>query len=422
VSTRIRDLLLTDHVAEVPLDHARPDGRTLEVFAREVVAADRAGDDLPWLLFLQGGPGGKSPRPGSGVGDAWVWHAARTHRVLLLDQRGTGRSTPITARSVAGLGDADLAAYLRLFRADSIVADAEVLRAQVAGGARWETLGQSYGGFVTMTYLSQAPEGLRACYVTGGLPGLTASADDVYARTFPRIARKNAEFRARHPGDAERVRAIADHLTEHDVRLPDGDRLTARRLRTLGTAFGMSDGYDRVHWLLEEAWHGDWLADAFRHAVMGLTGWVDTPLAVLQEFTYGQPGLPPTAWAAQRAIEERPEFAADADPLLLTGETMFPWMFEEIAALRPFRGAAELLAAYDDWSPLYDLDRLLGNEVPVAAIVYFDDMYVDAELSLDTAARVGNVRAWVTNEWEHDGLRADAGRILPRLIDLARQR
>ena len=154
---------------------------------------------------------------------------------------------------------------------------------------------------------------------------------------------------------------------------------------------------------------------------MAMTGWVDTPIGVLQEFTYGQPGLPPTAWAAQRAIERLPEFADDADPLLLTGETMFPWMFEDIAALRPFRGAAELLAACDDWPPLYDLDRLAANEVPVAAIVYFDDMYVDAELSLDTAARVGNVRTWVTNEWEHDGLRADAGRILPRLRELAQR-
>ena len=50
-------------------------------------------------------------------------------------------------------------------RADSIVRDAEVLRDQVAGGRTWETLGQSYGGFVTMTYLSLAPEGLDACYV-----------------------------------------------------------------------------------------------------------------------------------------------------------------------------------------------------------------------------------------------------------------
>jgi pimeloyl-ACP methyl ester carboxylesterase len=418
-TARIPGLVLTDHVVEVPLDHRAPeDGRTIEVFAREVVAVDREHDDLPWLLFLQGGPGGKSPRPGSGVGDSWIRHATRTHRVLLLDQRGTGRSTPLNARTVAGMGDAEIAAYLRLFRADSIVADAELLRARIAGGRPWETLGQSYGGFITMAYLSQAPEGLSACYVTGGLPGLAASADDVYARTYPRVARKNAEFYARYPGDRELVRRVANHLDAHVVELPDGDRLTTRRFRLLGNAFGMSDGYEKVHWLLDEAFHGHELSDVFRHGVMALTAAADGPLFALQEYTYGQPGTGPSAWAAERALVQHPEFAEHRDPLLFTGEMFYSWMFDEIAALRPFRGAAQRLAAYDDWPPLYDLDRLAANEVPVLAAVYFDDMYVDAELQLDTASRVGNVRAWVTNEYEHDGLRADGPRVLGRLMDM----
>jgi pimeloyl-ACP methyl ester carboxylesterase len=409
---------VTDHTVTVPLDHGDPGGPTIEVFAREVVALDRQHDTLPWLLFLQGGPGGKSPRPASGAGDAWLEAATQHHRVLLLDQRGTGRSTPISARTVGGRGDAELAAYLRHFRADSIVADAEALRQQVAGGERWYTLGQSYGGFVTMTYLSRAPEGLLGCYVTGGLPGLTATGDEVYARTFPRIAAKNAAYYARYPGDAAIVREIADHLDAEDVRLPDGDRLTTRRLRVIGSGFGMSDGYEKLHWLLDEAWHAGQLADGFRHQVLALTGFVDVPLFPLQEYTYGQPGSGPSAWGAQRAIERYPEFAADADPLLFTGETMFPWMFEEIAALRPFRGAADLLASYDDWSPLYDLDRLASNEIPVAAVVYHDDMYVDAGLQLDTVGRVGNVRTWVTNEYEHDGLRVAGERVLARLREL----
>ena len=93
-------------------------------------------------------------------------------------------------------------------------------------------------------------------------------------------------------------------------------------------------------------------------------------------------------------------------------------MFEEIRALKPFRGAAELLAATTTGRPLYDLDRLAANEVPVVAAVYFDDMYVDAGLQLDTAQRVGNVRAWVTNEFEHDGLRVDAPKVLGRLLEM----
>ena len=296
--------------------------------------------------------------------------------------------------------------------------DAEVLRERVAGGRRWETLAQSYGGWVTMTYLSLAPHGLDACYVVGGLPGLTATADDVYARTYPRVAGKNAEFYARYPDDVALVRRIADHLASQEVLLPDGDRLTTQRFRRLGSGFGMSYGYDQLHWLLEEAWHGDRLSDVFLYAAMGQTGHVDGPLFALQEYIYGQPGSGASAWAAERAIAEHPDFAEDHDPLLFTGEMFYSWMFEEVRALTPFRGAAEELAAYDDWGPLYDLDRLAANEVPVFAAVYFDDMYVDSGLQLETAGYVGNVRAWVTNELEHDGIRADGPRVLGRLMDM----
>jgi len=409
-------LRFADHTVAVPLDHRRPDGATIEVFAREVVAADRAGDDLPWLLFLQGGPGGKSPRPLRAEG--WIEHAVRTHRVLLLDQRGTGRSTPLAARTVRGRTDAGLAAYLRHFRTDSIVADAEVLRARVAGGAAWDTLGQSYGGWITTAYLSAAPEGLRTCYITGGLPDLTATADDVYARTYPRVAAKNAEFYRAFPDDAAAVRRIADHLAAEDVRLPDGDRLTVGRFRSLGNFFGMSYGYSYVHWLLDEAWHGAELSDTFRYAVMTATGFIDQAESALQEYVYGQGGTP-TGWAADRVMATLPQFAADADPLLFTGEMMYPWMFREISALKPFAAAADLLAAYDDWPALYDPRRLAANEVPVVAAVYLDDMYVDADLQLRTAGAMGNTRVWVTNEYEHNGLRLAGDHILDRLMGMA---
>jgi hypothetical protein len=244
----------------------------------------------------------------------------------------------------------------------------------------------------------------------------------VYARTYPRVAAKNAAFYRRYPDDVAAVRRIADHLDAQDVRLPDGDRLTGNRLRVLGSAFGMGDGYERVHWLLDEAWQagpdGPELADGFRHQVMAATGFVDTPLFALQEYTYGRPGEA-TRWAAERAMRAHPDFAADRSPLLFTGEMMFPWMFAEVAALRPFAGAADLLAAHDDWPALYDPDRLRDNDVPVTAAVYHDDMYVDADLQLDTAAAVGNTRTWVTNEYEHDGLRVSGGRVLARLMDLA---
>ncbi|GAA2431395.1 alpha/beta fold hydrolase [Streptomyces mauvecolor] len=410
-----------DHVFTVPLDHTAPHGPTIEVFAREVADRGRAGERLPWLLYLQGGPGGKSPRPSAGS-PGWLPQALRTHRVLLLDQRGTGRSTPVTARAAARFASpAQLAHHLGHFRADAIVADAELIRRELCDGEPWETLGQSYGGFITLTYLSQAPEGLRACYVTGGLPGLAATADDVYARTYPRVRDRVLDFYARYPADAPRLREIADLLAATDVRLPDGDRLTVRRLRTLGLALGMGDGFERLHWLLDEALDAEGeLTATFLHQVMGLTGFADNPLfVVMQESLFAQGAGGPTGWAADRALAGFPEFAEDADPLLLTGEMMYPWMVREIAGLRPFGDAADLLAARADWRPLYDPDRLASNEVPVAAIVYHDDMYVDAGLSLRTAREVGATRVWVTNEWEHDGVSASGGRVLARLMDLA---
>jgi proline iminopeptidase len=298
------------------------------------------------------------------------------------------------------------------------------LRKTVFGGGRWETLGQSYGGFLTLTYLSKAPEGLAACYVTGGLAGVAATADDIYRRTYPRVAAKNREYYRRYPADRDRIARIADHIAANDVRLPDGDRLSIRRLQTIGIDFGMAPGYENVHWLMDEAFSDveeTRLSDSFLASVMSLTSYDGGPLfAVLQESIYGQDSKP-TGWAAERIRSEFPEFAEDSRPLLLTGEMMYSWMFEEIRSLRPFRDAVEALARYDRFEPLYNPAKLASNEVPVAAAVYFDDMYVDAGLSLETARTVANVEAWVTNEFEHDGVRQSSA-VFSRLTRMVKDR
>jgi hypothetical protein len=94
-------------------------------------------------------------------------------------------------------------------------------------------------------------------------------------------------------------------------------------------------------------------------------------------------------------------------------------MFEDYGALVPLQDAAELLAK-ESWPALYDPDRLRDNEIPVAAAVYADDVYVESNLSMETARLVRGLRPWLTNEYEHNGLRADGGRILNRLINLTR--
>lgn len=418
VSYTIPGLHVTDHEVEVPLDWASPDdGRTLTVFVRELVAPARQREDLPLVVFLQGGPGGKGPRPTAA--DGWVGQMLETHRVVLLDQRGTGRSSAVRGAAMSSLGTpTEQADYLAHFRADSIVDDAEHVRRTVYGGRRWATVGQSYGGFLTLTYLSRAPQALTACYVTGGLPSIWPDTHEVYRRTYPRTAAKNAQYRARYPRDVETLARIADRLDVGDVRLPDGDVLSTRRFQTVGMDFGMKPGFERVHWLVDEAFDrgAEDLSDTFLEAVMDLTSYRSRPLyAALHESIYAS-GDATTGWAADAVRSEHPGFDPAARPLLLTGEMIYPWMFEEISALRPFRAAADELAARSSWTTLYDPDVLASNEVPVAAAVYHDDMFVDAQLSLATAAHVGNVQTWVTNEFEHDGLRT--GDVLSRLVRL----
>ena len=415
--------ILTDHVFAVPLDHGRPDDAQIEVFAREVVAAGKAEADLPWLLFLQGGPGFGSPRPEGR--DSWLDRALDDYRVLLLDQRGTGRSTPATRQTLARLSSPKAQAdYLTHFRADSIVLDAELIRRELTGGAPWSVLGQSFGGFCTVSYLSFAPHGLREAFITGGLPGLSATADDVYRRTYPAVARKNAAHYERYPDDAEQARLVAQHLSDHQVLQPDGAPLSVQAFQALGNMLGQGSGSHALHYLLEETFAGDELSDAFLYALQARLSFASGPLyALLHEACYAQ-GFA-TRWSAQRVRAEFAGFdpgpALDGDGcLLFTGEMIYPWMIEGDPVLRPLREAADLLAERGDWPPLYDPTRLAANEVPVVAAVYYDDMYVDRELSIRTAQAIRGLRTWVTSEYEHDGLRVSAGAVLDRLIRMAR--
>ncbi len=357
--------------------------------------------------------------------DGWLDRALRDYRVLLLDQRGTGRSSPVSRHTLAALGNAQAQAdYLAHFRADAIVADAELIRPQVTGGEPWAVLGQSFGGFCTVTYLSRAAGGVREAFITGGLPGLRASADEVYRATYPLVAARSRAHYARYPGDVEQARAVARRLAVAPARLPSGGTLTVEAFQSLGRMLGSSTGSHHLHYLLEHPFAGPELADDFLQQVQGHLSFAAGPIyALLHEACYAQGGA--TRWAAQRIRAEFAEFdpAAAVDggePLLFTGEMIYPWMLEADPVLAPLTQAAELLAHRDGWPDLYDPARLAACEVPAAAAVYFNDMYVPQRLSLETAAGLPGLRPWVTSEYEHDGLRVSNGAVLDRLITLAR--
>jgi pimeloyl-ACP methyl ester carboxylesterase len=388
-------LVLTEHEFRVPLDHTVPEGEQISVFAREV--ADPEGRDRPFLVFLQGGPGQEAPRPTRGpTTPGWLDRALADYRVLMLDQRGTGRSSPVGAGQLLGMTPQAQAAHLALFRADAIVQDAERIRAQL-GADRWSILGQSFGGFCALHYLSVAPDSLREAFFTGGLPPVGREVDDVYRATYATMLQRNNRYYRRYPGDRHRVRALHEMLDTGDIAVPGGI-MTGRWFRQSGSMLGMSDGAERLHYLLER----DPRSPAFSWdlaAALPFNG--RNPLyVVIHEASYAD-GVP-TRRSAERVMPE--EFQEDAT--LFTGEHVYSWNFDDDASLTPLREAANLIAERA-WPALYDADALRTCGVPCAAAIFAEDAYVDKTFSEETASLIPTMHTWVTNEYEHNALRVD---------------
>lgn len=394
------------------------DGWTIA--ARELIPD--GGDSLPVLVYLQGGPGMAAPRPLRIEG--WIGAALEHYRVVLLDQRGTGHSSPLDTTNVA-----EPEVYTSL-RAPDIVADCEALRDEM-GVTSWNLLGQSFGGFIATCYMGLHPQRIDRAYITGGLPALSVGADDIYRATYAALARRHAQFTATVPFADSRIREIAHHLATTEEYLPTGEQLTARRFRTIGIELGRAIGLKSLGYLLEEPFHtvrGEKrLTGAFLAEVGQLVSFAAHPLyAVVHESIYaGLPaGVPTTAatnWSAHRMRAEVAGFAEDADPtsladpFYLTGEHIYPWLFTEDPALVPFTTAAQHLAAKEDWKPLYNLDGLAHAETRVAAAIYTDDIYVPRQFSEETATYFRHCRTWVTGDYQHSGLRDDGATIFNRL-------
>lgn len=432
---------------DVPLDRSNPGRGTIEVFAR--IATAPGGEDRPYAFFLQGGPGIEAPRPTAvPANPPWLARALRDFQVVMVDQRGTGESTPVgldaplppsfgdrpegaaasggaadsatathtrtedapTAATLRGASPETAAEYLTHFRADEIVGDCEALREEL-GVEQISLIGQSFGGFTAVHYLSAHAESLREVILTGGLPPVGHDPVEVYATTWETMREKSLAFYRDFPGTRERVAALMDLAVAGDVVLPNGDVVSPERLRRLGHLLGASGGAESLYHLLQL----DHRSPAFRHdlAASLMFGGRNPLYAVLHESCMAD-GVA-TRWAADRAM---PDDVRD-DPTLLAGEHVHRSMFEENSELRPWAAVADLLADHP-WGPLYDVDALRRADVPVAAAVYFHDAYVPTRFSLETAGLLPRARTWVTSEFEHNGLRASGEGVLDHLVALVR--
>ena len=250
-----------------------------------------------------------------------------------------------------------------------------------------------------------APEGLAEALVTGGLPPLDRHPDDVYRKTYERVRAKNEAYYERYPEGPRPCMRDRRAARSRGRLAPERRPTDGWRLPPAGEHAGDRSGAEQLHCILELPVG----SPAFLHDVQAPMTFERNPIyAVIHEACYA-PGVA-TRWSAERVFPDD----LREDPTFLTGEHIYPWMFEDYGALRPLAEAAEILAEHE-WPDLYDPKRLAENEVPAAAAIYAEDMYVERELSEETAARIRGLRPWITNEHAHDGLRSNGEAVLGRL-------
>lgn len=390
------------------------------------------------LAYIQGGPGFPCAVPVSNSGLTKVL-LEEGYQVIYYDQRGTGFSTPIETANLEAKGSTDsIVEYLTHFRADSIVEDLEQVRKALFGKSKWLIMGQSFGGFCCFTYLSFHADSLEAVFVTGGVPPVGFTADDVYAQTYKRTAERNQHYYAKYPEDKSRVKQIIKYLSEHEVVLPDGGNLSVERFQQIGLNFGASGGTDSIHQLVVEfAWALESQGKP-TYAVLDkvqLQYSFDTNIlyALFQECIYADNKGTATNWAADRTRYAKgnenffvtKDLLESDDPVYFTGEMVFKSMFDDYAQLRPLKEVAHALHSFNDWSALYDSSKfieLTWDTVPVVAATYYYDQYVDFDTTMKVKENLfkknGNLRQYITSEFFHNGLRADPEKVVGSLFKL----
>ena len=434
-------LKITELFFNVPLDWSNPMGTKIRIFCRAAersetpIVPPESKEPRPWLVYIPGGPGfGASPPQDMGLTSFVV---DRGYRFLCFDHRGMGLSTPVTSDSVLKQGDlAAQVQYLKHFRADNAVRDLEALRKALtsegpAEKRKWSIWGQSYGGFVALTYLSYYPQGLREVFSTGGLAPITQrQPDEIYERLFAKVLERNRKYYAKYPEDQQRMAKIMKYLNpiktegvDKDViHMPAGGILSQHRFRSLGISFGAHGGFDDIHNTVLRCANDletfGYLSRPTLSRIESSGAYDNQPLyAILHEAIYCQGEA--SQWSAARICNGLDLFNdEDYTSIYFFGEMVFPSDLHLYPELRGLAPAALELAKCTDWPNLYDLDQLRKNDVPLYAAVFVDDMYVDFGFAQKTASLVQNCKTFITNAMYHDAVRSQTEAITRALFAL----
>lgn len=405
------------------------------------------GSSSTLAVYLCGGPGSDNPAFAYEDLTKSLLDMIKTP-VLYLDYRGTVSRKAnaqlskyrITNSSFEGLSSQQVAQRLMLYRQDSIVADFEAVRLCLNNicqrDIKFALLGQSYGGWIAMTYLSFLPESLARVWITGGMPPIGKTPEVVYTALFERVTHMNELYYNKYPKDKDDVLKIVKLLAnEHGgngIRLPNGQRLTARGFLTMGRHLGGGEaGFKKFHAHVDGlATKGKSYEGLNREDITGFK-LTERPLyAVLHESIYCCcPGVA-SKWAAQRVgrgpemvekfpwLKEKFNFTSGSlGKLYFSGEMIYDFMLQD-AGLTKLAEASSILAEIEDWPELYDINVLKGNRVPLTALIYPNDMYVDSKLSWETVKTIvpSCIAIQAPEKWHHGRVKTNSLEVLTELL------
>ena len=212
---------------DVPLDPDDPSGERQSLSVAKIEARRRSGHSDA-VTLIAGGPGQSAIESFPALTFAFR-HIMRDRDVILIDQRGTGQSTPLDCEedSVSNLdGGANLAidpdelaqqaqacldtlpADPRLFTTSIAVQDLENIRQQL-GISQWNLYGVSYGTRVAAHYLRRYPEAVRSVILDAVLPPQVALGPDI-----SRLAQQSLEHIYNRCDDSPGCKEKFGNLTE----------------------------------------------------------------------------------------------------------------------------------------------------------------------------------------------------------------
>ncbi|KAL8383268.1 hypothetical protein RB595_006836 [Gaeumannomyces hyphopodioides] len=421
-------------------------------------------DRLPTFAYLCGGPGSAQQEDRHEV---LTDHVVRNgFQLLLLDYRGTGGSEKLDLARLRELqasskdGSSEAVRAFQETRQGDLVRDLEAIRLYLAAGQstskanvddRLVLLGQSYGGWIAMLYAQRYPLSVRGCLLTGGMPPIGATPEQVYSRLFDSVAEDNEAFyndASIRSGSKEDPRTLVLRIAKAILKCPGrnsrGNSLSlatfASMGRILGAPGGASDMYAKLL-KIDKALRDD----AGRHSAASVALGGATVFDAVDTHTFNKRLIyavehetqcyvasrgDRSLWSAKKVRDEgrhRERYAwvsartaAELDALAkkgsfyFLGEAFMPEHAEDYADLRSLGGVAfaERLARAGQTENLWDLARLKANRVPVYSAIYPTDMYVNAELAVRATAIIGpSVRSKELDR--ASGLRHNAIRAAP---------